>query len=369
MASPTVNFYSSTDVDAPILNAEPGSLITVLNACLVNGYGTKSGAGWTLLGQGTAASNPYTAMYQMGSGSRCVLYVNDNSTGSYSSAGQMAILTGGLPTSQWSSGLVGSFPASSGISMCLTKSIRVSQSVAVPWWIIATTNVVYIIVQQGAYFGSSYTAASLAIPSVFTFGDIFGAKVSDQYPCHIQGDQNYIWTNTYYYTSICGFTKIGFGNTNPGNVFMYMATSSNSLTQSPVGVKIMDQSLWSSPQDSYVSVTASVAPGYPDTVANIATPNAYDNGYYMSPLRVASAGDGLRGYLPGMWAPQQYIPFPMYQTFSSPEGQFAGRSFFAVPAIVYTGTTSNMCNPDNTTTYTTNAGYGQFVFEVSSTWT
>lgn len=368
MTSPTVNFYSSTDANAPVLNGSPGSLITVLNACLVNGYGSKPGAGWTLLGQGTASSNPYTALYQMGSGSKCVLYVNDNYIYNYGNAGVSAALTGGLPTSVWGSNLVGSFPSSG--NLCLTKSNRASQSVAVAWWVIATSNAVYIITQPGIYFGPSYSPAALAVPSVFTFGDLFGIKPGDQYPCHIQGDTaGTVWM--YYYGS-CGISKVGsiLNPTNGNYPFLFLATTGNSLTQSPAAAKIMDQSFWYQKGDTYQQPSTYLGPGCPYNGADtyLSTPNPYDNGYYMSPFRISVQSDGLRGYLPGMWAPQQYNPFPMYQPFSSPSGQFAGRTFFAVPSCVY-NSSSVFCNSDNANTMQSQTTYGQIVFEISSTWT
>jgi len=44
----TVTVYRSTDSGAPFLNAMQGSFINVLRKCLVDGYGAKSGAGWTM---------------------------------------------------------------------------------------------------------------------------------------------------------------------------------------------------------------------------------------------------------------------------------------------------------------------------------
>lgn len=46
-------FYSSTDLDAPVLNGDPGSLINLLDAILVNGYGVKEPLGWTKEFSGT----------------------------------------------------------------------------------------------------------------------------------------------------------------------------------------------------------------------------------------------------------------------------------------------------------------------------
>jgi hypothetical protein len=43
----TIRVYYSTDPDAPVLNGNNGSFKNVLDACLVTGYGSKPGAGWT----------------------------------------------------------------------------------------------------------------------------------------------------------------------------------------------------------------------------------------------------------------------------------------------------------------------------------
>ena len=72
----TVRVYSSTDASAPVLTGQVGSLIAVLDACLVNGYGTKTAAGWTK--PFADASN--TAVYRSGSGSRAFFRFFDDGT-------------------------------------------------------------------------------------------------------------------------------------------------------------------------------------------------------------------------------------------------------------------------------------------------
>lgn len=42
-----ITVYKSTDPSAPILDGTAGSLIALLDACLINGYGAKPAAGWT----------------------------------------------------------------------------------------------------------------------------------------------------------------------------------------------------------------------------------------------------------------------------------------------------------------------------------
>lgn len=48
MTRKPVTVYRSTDTDAPQLTATPGSLRTLLEACLVTGYGSKSALGWEM---------------------------------------------------------------------------------------------------------------------------------------------------------------------------------------------------------------------------------------------------------------------------------------------------------------------------------
>jgi len=74
----TSRIFSSTDAGAPQLRTIiPGDMITLLTACLVNGYGTTEPLGWTMpfydAGRNAAAyrNNPYT-------GSGCLLRVEDN---------------------------------------------------------------------------------------------------------------------------------------------------------------------------------------------------------------------------------------------------------------------------------------------------
>jgi hypothetical protein len=73
MVAPIV--YLSTDASAPVLTGAAGSMIALLDACLVNGYGAKAAAGWTKPFTGTNL-----AAYRMGTGGtarRMYLRVDD----------------------------------------------------------------------------------------------------------------------------------------------------------------------------------------------------------------------------------------------------------------------------------------------------
>ena len=73
----TVTTYRSTDASAPVLNGLAGSLISVLDGCLVTGYGIQPAAGWTKPFTGTNL-----ASYRQGTGSnQYYLKVRDDGPG------------------------------------------------------------------------------------------------------------------------------------------------------------------------------------------------------------------------------------------------------------------------------------------------
>ena len=61
---PTI--FKSTDSGAPVLDGQAGSLVTLLDACLVTGYGSKTALGWAKAF--TASSR---GVYRAPAGSRC----------------------------------------------------------------------------------------------------------------------------------------------------------------------------------------------------------------------------------------------------------------------------------------------------------
>lgn len=71
------HIYRSTDADAPVLTGQNGSLIALLEACLVNGYSTgptaHAGAGWTKTHTGTNK-----AVFQAGPAARARFFVRVN---------------------------------------------------------------------------------------------------------------------------------------------------------------------------------------------------------------------------------------------------------------------------------------------------
>lgn len=73
----TVTAYFSTDASAPTLTGTTGSLVALLDAILVNGYGAKAAAGWSIAYTGTSKRD-----YKQGTGSNgYYLDVDDSGPG------------------------------------------------------------------------------------------------------------------------------------------------------------------------------------------------------------------------------------------------------------------------------------------------
>lgn len=96
--------YTASDQFGPgPITGNSGSLISILDACLVNGYSGKSAAGWT---KPFGTTSSYSA-YTQGSGSLMTLFVNDNNPNT--SLGREAHLTGWISmTSLSGSGTISS---------------------------------------------------------------------------------------------------------------------------------------------------------------------------------------------------------------------------------------------------------------------
>ena len=162
----TTTVYASTDASAPVLNGTAGSMAALLDACLVNGYGSKPGAGWSIAYSGTN-----TRSYKTGrSGWNAYLYVGDttatyasvagyNNMGSASDAG-----TNRFPPAVSMVGTV--------VNAYFSKSTT-ADSTARPWVLIADQNTFYLFIETGAL------SASAIGPTAVGFGEFYSYRPSD----------------------------------------------------------------------------------------------------------------------------------------------------------------------------------------------
>jgi hypothetical protein len=151
--------YRSTDTSAPVLTGQAGTMVTVLDACLVNGYGSKAAAGWTKVYSGTNK-----AAYQMGDGDLdYFLQIRDD--GSVTSdletnmAGYVTMSDVDTGTERW--------PAATG---SLIRKSNTIDATARPWAIAADESTVHIWTK---FNGSNYVS--------HTFGEYYSFYPSDSY--------------------------------------------------------------------------------------------------------------------------------------------------------------------------------------------
>jgi hypothetical protein len=199
MATSQFRIFSASDVGAPVLNGLTGSLVNVLDAVLVNGYGGTSSLGWLKpLANDSLTSS--LACWRQPSGSGLILFVNDAApTGSTTAGGREAWAGGyesilGLTSSIFPSMGTGGglFPTGSQIVPTFVPLSVGGHPTASLWWrksattdsasrywiLFGDSSTFYMFVQANDTFGVYY---------VMWFGDIYSFKPNDNYKCMIHG--------------------------------------------------------------------------------------------------------------------------------------------------------------------------------------
>lgn len=166
----TVTLYKSTDGSAPVLTGQAGSLITVLDAVLVHGYGAKPAAGWTKAFSGTNGAD-----YRQGSGSsQFYLDVNDN--GPSAGTGKEARIKGYESMSAYQTGS-NLFPTAVQMASGLfVRKSNTADATARAWSIAADERTFYMFVLTG-------DAANIYL--AWGFGEFYSYKAGDGYRCMI----------------------------------------------------------------------------------------------------------------------------------------------------------------------------------------
>jgi hypothetical protein len=293
--------YRSTDPDAPVLTGQAGKLVAVLDACLVNGYGSKAPAGWTKL-----FSETNRAVYQMGSGRlRACFWINDNAPHA-TALGREARVTGyegmtGIDTGEFN--LV-----SGGGYMVINKSHTTDATVR-PWSLVADDRTFILLTHPatntelatGTYFGEIES---------FLPNDDFAVVLISRYSEHATQSGTLAGVEPLYFLDNTNTTMTTAGH--------YLARDTSGLVR---------QVPFSKP---------GLFGGMIASANMINLPNPADGSVILVPVFVRhadSAGNALRGRLRGLWA--QLHPtasfaaaFPTGTTFSG-VGELAGRSFFS----------------------------------------
>lgn len=315
----TVRVYRSTDASAPTLNGTVGALCTVLDAVLVNGYGSQTAAGWSIAYTGTNLR-----AYRMATSGNTGFYLDVNDAAP--ATAKEARVRGYETMSALSTG-TGPFPTAAQLTngIFLRKS-NTADSTARVWTIVADGSVFYLFIESGDQVNPTWALA-------FMFGDFFSYKASDAYRCMIIGrvtENSATLTHENFTTVSGGATAIPAGH--------FLARSFTGLGGAITCFKLNDTVRSMSTAWTGLGSSATIGGGDQGATQGVSGlvsfPNPADNGLYMAPVWLVHNG-ATRGYLKGLWSPCAIRPFGHADTFSG-SGNLSGKSFLVqnVPSMV-----------------------------------
>ena len=263
--------YKSTDGSAPTLNGTAGSLVALLDAVLVTGYGAKSAAGWTKEFTGT---NKAAFRNASGAISRTYLRVQDDGPGAQGAREARLRLystmsdadTGTLPTptvAQTTPGIV-------------VRKSTTADSTARAWFVLADEKTAIVVITPGD------TAATYTdIANVTYVGDIYSYLTADAQGAFIGG--RIVEAATTMAPTVC----IGSSNS-PGSYSViggYVAGSHTGVAGS-VAIYLLQPSLGA------MTPAAGTALTYPNPVDGAV--------YVVGPILALTSAGIVRGHLRGL---------------------------------------------------------------------
>ena len=279
--------YLSSDTGAPSFYGTTGSYIALLDACLVNGYGSNPGAGWSKPLANTGSGGIFSqsvGCWKQPSGSGMYLFVNDNRPNA-TSLGKECWATGWENLVDLSSSVAntngsgsGQFPTPGQLlttgHTVIRKSTTSDSSSLRQWIVVADSSSFYSFISTGDTAGMYYG---------FGFGDIYsfrGTGSSDPYRCIIMG-RNTENSATAATDGFDLFTALG------------TATIGNFLPRNNTGLGT----------SSLVSKHGDGVKGSATTwLGNIPMPNTTDTALYLSPVWVCESQTSyIRGQLRGIY--------------------------------------------------------------------
>jgi hypothetical protein len=292
--------YRSTDGSAPTLSGTAGDLTTLLDACLVNGYGAKANAGWTIA---------YTATnrraYRNGSGSTQLYWrVRDDAGGT--GGAKEALIRGYETMSDVNTG-TNPFPTNAQLALTdnslMIRKSATADATARAWIVVADAKTCYVFIATGD-LANTYIGTG--------FGDCYSVVSGDVWNAFViaRGAEN-----TATVTSNGGeldALQSALNNTMAGH---YLARS---YTGASGSYQFCCVTTWSATSFAF----STVYPPYP---------NPADNSIYLSRVFIGSSSGlvHLRGYLRGLWHWLHNGGVNDGDTFNG-SGDLAGKTFLIV---------------------------------------
>ena len=278
-----VKVYYSSDAGAPVLCAANSNLITVLYTCLVSGYGSLSGLGWS-----NTLTNNNTTVFYSNTGANAKLFINDNSPSSNRFARIRAYESVNIDTTGNPINTVNPFPTSlqavNGLFYYKASEYGTFTNNH-PWVLIGD--------EKGFYFGcDSYTNGTnySGGKNWMYFGEILSFRANDSFPTLL----------------IAGTSE----NATPSNPSLY--TSFHTIASSPAtdtaGHYMQRNFDLLSPSVGASKVGATWAGfGYS---GGAPYPHPVDDSLLVTSVLIGGTtpSDHFRGILPGIYAPQHIRP-------------------------------------------------------------
>lgn len=313
--------YRSTDTSAPVLTGQTGKLIALLDAILINGYGSKAAAGWGKpFGTGTSTKEAY----RPASGTRFYVRVLDD--GSMTGGFRDSSVRGGESMSDIDT-FTNAFPTAvqeaNGVNW--RKSVT-ADATARPWIAFADGRTLYLFIQSGD--NSTQWVGMM-------FGDFYSYNPTDAFNCMIAG------MNTFSASSISASNhKFDLmqatmqGTVQSGH---YIARKSTGTGASTNCCKKGEHGLVSTGGTTAENVLAGI----------LSYPNTADGGLWLHPVWIMDivTPDVIHGHLRGFYHICHAITFFGDGDTFGGAGGYAGRSFKLIKqsmnAGIYTLETSN----------------------------
>jgi hypothetical protein len=257
----TVRIYRSTDTSAPVLSGQVGALAGVLDACLVNGYGSTVAAGWAIAFTGTNLR-----AYRAATGLRHYLALDDTGTTYGRMIGYEAMTAVSTGT--------GPFPTTAQLSGGNYWPKGAANSTARPWKMIADGKRFYFQVLANA--GSDYYG-------LCTFGEFKSFYGADSYATmQCGGGSGVEYANFYRSTQASGPLRLPLS---AGHYVPRIGAGTGTSVGASKGL-LMFSSL----------VGSSFGAG------GLTYPHTPDSGLWLSPVMIQTDASIIRGSMPGIWA-------------------------------------------------------------------
>jgi hypothetical protein len=361
----TVRVYRHTDGSAPVLTGQVGTLVALLDAILVNGYGAKTAAGWTI---GFTAANK-RAYQQNATGANnnaapMFLYVDDSGPGA--GGAKEARACGFETMSAITPTGTGQFPTLAqtaiGVGTLVIRKSTTADATARGWTAVANGQTLYLFCESGDILSPNLAA------NPFIFGDFKSYKPGgDLYAVCIIGRvaENSGGANIDPLQIVAPGNNIVY-NLNNRHLGHYIARHWTGLGSSVACGKVTDSLKFITfPANSNLggyngdaATTVAAAPNgmgaHRGNPVGLPFPNGPDGSLWVSPIYL-NHSFAIRGYLAGLWCPLHDRPLAHNDAYTVASGNLNGKTLLAQNIPYFTKDSTN--------------DTGQCIVETSDTWT